>query len=79
MARQCKSLKAPEQGYPHRDHRSKKNRVPIRQIIDRRKHIAFKTKAMIAEQEAQMHEAELYDQEMFYERLKWRKEVHIYD
>jgi hypothetical protein len=26
MARRCKSLKAPDQGYQHRDHRSRKGR-----------------------------------------------------
>jgi len=28
MARRCKSLPKPEQGYQHREHRSKKGRTP---------------------------------------------------
>lgn len=55
MARVSKSLAAPEQGYPHREHRSKKGRKE-NHFIDRKRRIKFqrleeKRKAWLAERE----------------------------
>lgn len=37
MARVAKSLTPPEQGYPHREHRSAKGRSPLQNRINRKK------------------------------------------
>jgi hypothetical protein len=37
MARIAKSLVPPEQGYPHRDHRSAKGRNPLNHPIQKKK------------------------------------------
>lgn len=74
MARIAKSLKAPEQGYRHRDHRSSKGRTKKASRTMKRKNFAFKTKKMIEEEIAKMTEADLYDIQMQPIRNRWRAE-----
>jgi hypothetical protein len=53
MARRCKSLVAPEQGYAHRDHRSRKTRsmnAPYQRLV--RKRTALDSRKKRVEMEA---------------------------
>lgn len=74
MARIAKSLKAPEQGYRHRDHRSQKGRTKKGSRIHRKKTFVFKTKKEIEAEIARMSEADLYDLQMIPVRNRWRSE-----
>lgn len=74
MARIAKSLKAPEQGYRHRDHRSPKGRTKKASRTVKRKSFAFKTRKMIEQEIAKMTDAELYDIQMTPIRNRWRSE-----
>lgn len=64
MVRVAKSLLAPDQGFPHRDHRSTKNRRPN-----------YKFSKHIKVEKTQNREAELYDQEMQSVREEWSGEL----
>lgn len=60
MARRAKSLKAPEQGYGHRDHRSAKarswrDRVQILKLQNYNKKIAKRTQRELDVQEVKEH------------------------
>lgn len=63
MVRVCKSLVPPEQGYPHRDHRSRK--ASIRN---------YRFSKRIKKKKEENIEAELYDQQMQAEREQWEGE-----
>jgi hypothetical protein len=68
MARISKSLGIPQDGFPHRDHRSKKNRNVQSKLVKKRI-IEFEMKI----------EAEVYDMEMRKLREQWREEENIDD
>ena len=70
MARVCKSLKAPEQGYPHREHRSAKHRKPISRI-DRRKKVIFENRIQREKDKHIQEEVEQYCSEMEFLRRQW--------
>ena len=70
MARICKSLKAPEQGYPHREHRSAKHRKPISRT-DRRKKAMFEEKIRRDRERYIEDEVDQYCAEMEHLRRQW--------
>ena len=76
MARVCKSLKAPDQGYPHRDHRSAKHRKPISRT-DRLKKAILERKIQRDKDKHTQEDVDLYCEEMEFVRGRWAFEEKI--
>lgn len=73
MARICKSLKAPDQGYRHRDHRSAKHRKPMTRTERRQR--AFMQQRLERKKEKHFNiqqEVEIYCSSMDFIRRNWR-------
>ena len=71
MARVCKSLKAPDQGYPHREHRSAKHRKPISRV-DRRKKAILEDRIQRDRDKHIQEDVDLYCSEMEHLRKQWK-------